>query len=331
MFSCLYARVSDTSNQSPKGSPTHRSQRNNNTNNNMNEIIETFFRNLSLSSKYNCRLRFLLLLRDDDYKKCIWSRKDMICYRKSQFPGQLIIERFSEVDTIPYNIEGPPLPRKLYIMLPKEKLFIPSDNFTSRYIDSKLQELKNIFVALQAKSIKVKKIYCTEESTRIGAGVGGSSFSDRIHGDIEVDDLQSNHISITNEMTFGEPLDAVSIEDFSNESSSVYRYYYLGKEFEWQNIIQRRLKDRMLSDKYTYRNTEQKLFTSKLINTLKLLDLNVEYDWKKIKNLEIHYEIEYYPFPPPPSPYQELPSPPNSRKIKDLNLSDIDLQGTNIE
>ena len=94
-------------------------------------------------------------------------------------------------------------------------------------------------------------------------------------------------------MTFGEPLDAVSIEDFSNESSSVYRYYYLGKEFEWQNIIQRRLKDRMLSDKYTYRNTEQKLFTSKLINTLKLLDLNVEYDWKKIKNLEIHYEIEY--------------------------------------
>jgi hypothetical protein len=254
----------------------------------------------------------------------------MICYRKSQFPGQLIIERFSEVDTIPYNIEGPPLPRKLYIMLPKEKLFIPSDNFTSRYIDSKLQELKNIFVALQAKSIKVKKIYGTEESTRIGGGVGGSSFSDRIHGDLEVDDLQSNHISITNEMTFGEPLNAVSIEDFSNASSSVYRYYYLGKEFEWQNIIQRRLKDRMLSDKYTYRNTEQKLFTSKLINTLKLLDLNVEYDWKKIKNLEIHYEINYYPFPPPPPPYEELPSPPNSRKIKDLNFSDIDLQETNI-
>ena len=276
MFSCLYARVSDTSNQSPKGSPTHRAQRNN-TNNNMNEIIETFFRNLSLSSKYNCRLRFLLLLRDEDYKKCIWSRKDMICYRKSQFPGQLIIERFSEVDTIPYNIEGPPLPRKLYIMLPKEKLFIPSDNFTSRYIDSKLQELKNIFVALQAKSIKVKKIYGTEESTRIGGGVGGSSFSDRIHGDLEVDDVQSNSISITNEMTFGEPLNAVSIEDFSNASSSVYRYYYLGKEFEWQNIIQRRLKDRMLSDKYTYRNTEQKLFTSKLINTLKLFKINLSH------------------------------------------------------
>tara|TARA_B110000114_G_scaffold106673_1_gene112092 strand:+ start:2627 stop:3577 length:951 start_codon:yes stop_codon:yes gene_type:complete len=310
MFNCFQVNASEVCNQSNKDlSKANNKKIKNNTN--MNEMIEAFFRNLSVSSKRNCRLRFLLLLRDEDYKKCFWSRKDMICYRKSQFPGQLIIERFSEVDTLPYNIEGPTLPRTLYIMLPKEKLFIPSDNFTIRYIDSKLQELKNIFVTLQAKSIKVRKVYSTEDSKRIGAE-GGTSFSDGIHSVFEVDDLQLSRTSIINEMTFGEPLHNISLEYVSNNSNSGYTYYYLGKEFEWQNIIQRRLKDNMLSDKYTYRNTEQKLFTSKLINTLKLLDLNIEYDWKKLMNLEIHYEIEYYPFRP--------------LKKLDLDVDDIFLQ-----
>ena len=158
MFSgCMSHAVALTGsgNSSPKNAHAHAHAY---ANNNNSIQLESIFRDaLSSSRKKNCRLRFLILLRDEDYYKWFWSRKDMIWYRKNKFPGQLILERFSELDTLPYIIEGPPIPRKLYIMLPKEKLFIPSDHFTSRYIDSKLQELKIIFSSLQAKSIKVKK------------------------------------------------------------------------------------------------------------------------------------------------------------------------------
>ena len=45
----------------------------------------------------NHRLRFLLLLPEEDYRKCIYSRKDLIWARKSKFPGKLLIEKFEDV------------------------------------------------------------------------------------------------------------------------------------------------------------------------------------------------------------------------------------------
>ena len=37
------------------------------------------------------------------------------------------------------------------------------------------------------------------------------------------------------------------------------------------------------------------LFQMKFKNQLKLLGLQAEYDWEEMRNLEIEYEIEYYP------------------------------------
>jgi hypothetical protein len=315
MFSgCMSHAVALTGsgNSSPKNAHAHAHAH---ANNNNSIQLESIFRDaLSSSRKKNCRLRFLILLRDEDYYKWFWSRKDMIWYRKNKFPGQLILERFSELDTLPYIIEGPPIPRKLYIMLPKEKLFIPSDHFTSRYIDSKLQELKIIFSSLQAKSIKVKKIYGTHESRQIHASAGIQALDVSVHGSRQ----QNRQVYTVNEMTFGEPYEHLSIESLTNDSVQ-NKYFYLAKEYEWQNIILRRLKDRMITDKYIYRNTEQKLFTAKFTNALKLLDISAEYDWKQIQHLEIHYDIEYYDFSQLYTHREpimvDIPTPPSSTEL----------------
>lgn len=297
-------------NSSPKNAHTNH---HNNSSASSSIQLESIFRDaLSSSRKKNCRLRFLILLRDEDYEKWFWSRRDMIWYRKNQFPGQLILERFSELDTLPYILEGPPIPRKLYIMLPKEKLFIPSEHFTNRYIDSKLQELKIIFSSLQAKSIKVKKIYGTHSSRQIQAGAEIHTLDVSLHGRTQHD----HQVKIINEMTFGEPHEHLSIESLSHDSVQ-NKYFYLAKEYEWQNIILRRLKDHMITDKYIYHNTEQKLITTKFTNALKLLDISAEYDWKQSQHLEIHYDIEYYEFSQlytHKEPMVDVPTPPSSTK-----------------
>lgn len=258
------------------------------------KMFHSILEHLHLKSTHkNSRLRFLILLPKEDFDKCFYSIKDVLWYRKSKFPGKLIIEPFEDVGDLPYTIEGIPMPRQLYIMLPKEKLFIQSTNFTSRYIDSKMSELKQLFVLLRAKRIKFTKNTKSQKEYHvngqlnavvpqlkmgeIGEGLSVSSIQFRLNE-------QSNEMHFDNTQTH-------SIE----ESLKKAKFYYLSREFHWQNIISRRIENHLVYDKYVYRNQEMKLFQSKFINKLKLLEIRADYDWKDLQDLEIEYEIEYYP------------------------------------
>lgn len=242
------------------------------------------------SQHKNCRLRFLLLLPEEDYQKCLFfSRKDWIWARKSKFPGKLIIERFEDVSSLPYIIEGVPMPRQLYIMLPKEKLFIHSNQFTTRYIESKLNELKQLFVLLKARSIKFSSNRMQKDQSTIGSGI--TLPIEGIVSETQVNKMDLVANERVSEMHFTESNTEISIEDKLMETD----FYYLSREFHWQDIISRRIENHLVYDKYVYKNHEMNLFQAKTQNQLKKMGLNIEYDWEKMKHLEIHYEIEYYP------------------------------------
>ena len=250
------------------------------------EYLET------INKKYkNTRLRFLLLLPDEDYRKCIYSRKDLIWARKSRFPGKLLIEKFEEVGCLPYIIEGPPMPRQLYIMLPKEKLFILSNHFTARYIDSKMSELKQLFVLLRAKQIKFTRNMSHKEKTGFAGEVQARVPPSTITSGTSVSSIEFKLTEQSSEMHFSETKHENSIEDVLKKTD----FYYLSREFHWQNIITRRLDNHLMYDKYTYKNQEMNLFQAKFKNQLKILGLQAEYDWEEMRNLEVEYEIEYYP------------------------------------
>lgn len=239
----------------------------------------------------NHRLRFLLLLPEEDYRRCIYSRKDLIWARKSKFPGKLLIEKFEEVGCLPYVIEGPPMPRQLYIMLPKEKLFIRSNHFTARYIDSKMNELKQLFVLLRAKKIKFTRNMSQKESSQFNSEVQANVPSTAITGGTGVSSMEYKLTEQSSEMHFTDTKQNTPIEEVLKQTD----FYFLSREFHWQNIITRRLDNHLAYDKYTYKNQEMNLFQAKFKNQLKMFGLEAEYDWEQMQNLEIEYEIEYYP------------------------------------
>lgn len=285
MFSCIKRSDSDSVVAESICSSPHEKAK---PRSHIEEILDYVSDSRKHSRRKYGRLRFLILLRDEDYEKCFYSRRDWIQFRKTKFPGKLILDRFSEADTLPYNIEGPPIPRQVYIMLPKERIFVPSQHFTSRYMDSKLSELKSIFVALHAEKIRFSKISKTEEQYNGGGNIGlDLPRIGHVGSDVQVEGKNTNVTMFWNEMTFGEPTTVI-------EPSIFNTFYYLDQEYEWQQIIVRRLKYSMVKDKYVFKNRENELFNASTLQSLRRLNLSIEYDWSKVNDVEVHYEIVYH-------------------------------------
>ena len=237
----------------------------------------------------NTKLRFLILLPDSDYRKWFYSYKDLLWYRRGMFPGKLILERFEEIEDLPYVIDGPVMPRQVYIMLPKEKIYVPSDQFTEKYIRSKMRELVQIFVALRAKSIKYTRYDSVEEVSNLVSEIGTNIPKVFETTGIEVEHTESKKKGTQYEIQLipiQKPIDTVIFQDHQE-------FYYLRREPSWRDMILRRVDGHVVLDKYTYFNREVNLFTSNLSQKLQWFQLNLEYDWSKYQDFHMDYEVTY--------------------------------------
>ena len=237
----------------------------------------------------NTKLRFLILLPDSDYRKWFYSYRDLLWYRRGMFPGKLILERFEEIEDLPYVIDGPVMPRQVYIMLPKEKIYVPSDQFTEKYIRSKMRELVQIFVALRAKSIKYTRYDSVEEGSKLVADIGTNVPKLFETTGIQVEHTESKKKGTQYEIQLipvQKPIDTVIFQDHQE-------FYYLRREPSWRDMILRRVDGHVVLDKYTYFNREVNLFTSNLSQKLQWFQLNLEYDWSKYQDFHMDYEVTY--------------------------------------
>lgn len=237
----------------------------------------------------NTKLRFLILLPDSDYRKWFYSYKDLLWYRRGMFPGKLILERFEEIEDLPYVIDGPVMPRQVYIMLPKEKIYVPSDQFTEKYIRSKMRELVQIFVALRAKSIKYTRYDSVEEGSKLVSDIGANVPKLFETTGIQVEHTESKKKGTQYEIQLipvQKPIDTVIFQDHQE-------FFYLRREPSWRDMILRRVDGHVVLDKYTYFNREVNLFTSNLSQKLQWFQLNLEYDWSKYQDFHMDYEVTY--------------------------------------
>jgi hypothetical protein len=240
----------------------------------------------------NSRLRFLILLPESDYKKWFYSYKDVLVYYKSNFPGILDIEHFEESDQLPYTIEEPVMPRQLYIMLPKERIYVPSDSFTSRYIRSKMRELVQIFVALRATSIKYIRYDSDDTRNTINADLGVPIES--VSSGVQYENVETKKRGILYEIRLNPPNEPINMDILS-------QFYYLKREPSWKDMILRRMDGGVVYDKYTYWNREMKLLRNKFVQKLKCINLSVDYDWEKMHNFMVDYEVTYGERSEPPN------------------------------
>lgn len=244
---------------------------------------------------------FLILLRSEDYKKTWFSNsvESYLLQKKNElFPGILhIIELDSIIDehtSKKYPVQGICKPKTIYIKLPKENMYVSSDIFLSKYMLSKQNELLNIFIKLGAKKITLTVENQDEQNNKIFGEISGYIQNLNIGIGVRTNlDKYTNEKNLSSSiMTFPNinNIDELNLDYFYSSSN----FFYLKDEYEWNNIIKRRLCYHMISDNYTYNHSSDYKFDINVKNKLKILNIDFGYDSSKYESVKIIYDVEYY-------------------------------------
>lgn len=250
--------------------------------------ITKFLETLPYRNEIN---KFLILLNDKDFQsKCpfVPSLDHRIEYF-NDFPGELKIAKFSAIENLDLKIEDTPLPKQLYILLHKEQLYIDIKNYESRLLNSKMDELTNIFMYLGANQIKTTKYYKTSKGEDISVGGGININQINVNLENSFGNENSNSSETSETMRFPEN------NDFKLNVLELYNYYYLPKMNDWQHIIKRRVDGLINGYKYEFVNKVDKKIRTKLVNKLKYLEISVVYDNKECLDIKKSFDVSFNP------------------------------------
>jgi hypothetical protein len=262
---------------------------------------------LDIRDKYNFgirkneKLKFLILLSDEDINQkdymCNTSKKTIIMNNKKSLNGDLSIINFNNIEdeniSSKYIIEDIPLLNIVYIKLPDKNMYVISEKHPLKYLLSKQNELKNIFILLGAKTLKWSIIKEDNKLDSLDGNIGININEINITEEFSIENKKKNSNKEENEMHFDYDENIINNINFNMFSDN--KFYFLPKEYDWQDIIIRRLENNLISDKYIYKYSSNIYFKSSLTSKLKMIDVNFSYNTDELNNLEIHYDIEYHP------------------------------------
>lgn len=257
-------------------------------------------------------MSFLILLNNDDYVKlpryCFMSNKDRIIKNRGHFPGKLHIRNYADIEHPDFRnqfiIEGYPLPKQLYVRLPKENIYVPYESYSTKLLNSKLGELRDLFIHLKAKTIKIKKTEISDNKVGANGKIGVSNVG--VGAGFENSELFKNEF--VEELHFDADNKPIDVNAFREAYGNSYmhemkyaknhvkpKFYYLAQEYSWEDIIERRLNNRLVQDKYVYNHTDSRILKMNILNQLKLFDINIDAEKSEVRQLIIEYDIEYHP------------------------------------
>ena len=244
----------------------------------------------------NHQTEFLVLLNQTDMldKSFLWfnkSLKDKL--EKKKFPGKLNIISFDTIsDEKKYIIEDIPVPNEIYMKLPDKNLYVLSSKYNIKYFYAKQNELKNIFILLGAKKITMKIVKKNNTLESVGGDIGVNMNNIEVGGNFHIENTNSTNNQETTEMTFD--YDEKIINNIGPRMFSDKDFYFLPKEYDWHNIIYRRLEQNQLTDKHILIYSNNLSFKSTFGAKLKMVGVGFDYNTQECDNLKIIYDVEYY-------------------------------------
>ncbi len=244
----------------------------------------------------NVRNEFLILLRKSDYKKryylCNKSYYDLLQEYEEEFDGTLHLVNVKSIeDDKKYKIHGMVYSHIVYMLLPKEKIYVLPELFPYKYMESQHEELKHIFALLGAKSIKWKIMDKKDENNEVNGKVNVSTGA--INGGLGFENSENNSDLFKNEgmRTFPDNKIVPNIKNILNDKS----IYYLMMEDSWKDIIKRRIESNIEYDKFSYLYQNKMVIQKGFESNLDKIGIQFNYQNSIVKKCEIYYEITYYP------------------------------------
>ena len=238
---------------------------------------------------------FLIIITDEQYKKKYFrsnSYYDNLKAKEYMFPGILDIVNIKDLKgNKEFIIKDQVIPLQLYIKLPRENIYVLSDKYYESYFLSQMNELIRIFTTLKAETIDIhiEQDRHTSSVININSGIHYTPFDLKAqYSDIKRE--QNKTVTIKN-MVFKNNGKEIDINDFTLKK----HFYYLPNQDDWQDIIRNRVKKCMVEDKYFYTYVNNVILSKELIAQLKVFNIGYRYNVENNKNIEINYNVSYFP------------------------------------
>jgi hypothetical protein len=228
---------------------------------------------------HNDRFEYLVLLNDDDLEPKWWrkSKLENITTVAKDLNGQchwaLYHQDVCGCCQRRFRIKGMLQKHVLYVLLPKEKMYVLPAEWDREYMKSQLHEILYIFRKLGAREITVslRKKYNCGQSLNANAGFNAWGIDPSIGVSIESGTENTVHIktkiklsSVPLEVTLMKekaylesssrhPVPIEVVEDrFVDRLQLDDRIHYLPTQHDWMHFIKERVKAKARSIQYTY-------------------------------------------------------------------------------
>ena len=241
------------------------------------------------------KMEYLIILEKSDTiggNLIFPNKKNLILKNKKLFFGNIniiIYEDYLEDKYPEYVIENPII-EHIFILLHKENKYVSYENYNTLFMNSKMDELENIFIYLKASNIIIKEYYSNTERIEFSTG-----------GEINIPKLEiGNSIEINNEVVTN--VKRLKEKEFNPNNKIVFNteyfkdtkiFYHLQYNEEWIDIITNRLTKGLTKDKFNYRYYHKVLFNVGIVNKLNFLNIETNYLKKYIDITNIEYEVIY--------------------------------------
>ena len=246
-------------------------------------------------------MEFLIVLKKSDFDskpKCANFHSKIIKY-ENDIPGILNCVDLLKVSELDVDTNIPKfifrdivVPRIMYIKLPKENIYVKSEEWEFEYMKSQIQEIIVIFGLLGAKKITYDISDNCAENKEIGANLGISDIA-VVSGDakMEVKYGKSAYSKFNGEVEFPIPKNSVpTLKAILKEKN----LYYLPRKFHWKTMVRNRIKSHTIRNKFDYEFGKDMYIDTNLTAKFNNIGVGFKFGASNISSFRMLFDVEYH-------------------------------------
>lgn len=249
-------------------------------------------------------MEFLILLQDDDYASCPLGKSffDKTISIGKKLPGVLHtanlmdVNEIAEGETEPkYVIKRLALPRVTYIRLPKEGIYVKSDEWEFEYIKSQIQEVIMICGLMGAKSVKYDISNNKTEHKNMGASIDMSDLVQGVGVGASMSSGSGESSQLIGEVEFGERDGLVVNFEALEKEEKLGNIHYLMRLPQWMSMVDNRVRRKVMKSDFRYSYRRELFFRSDIVTKVRDMGISFDYGKDSMNNFTVMFNIEYYP------------------------------------
>jgi hypothetical protein len=182
-------------------------------------------------------IEFMVLFESEDFEETFFF-KNMVEKAKivaKKLPGKFHTYDIADIEKHNLQIKGMPILHILYVKLPKECIYIPSEEWDEEYFNAQMLETINTWTELGAKEIKFSSHRIMKNKATVEASLGGG------FADVNLD-IGGKYVSSKNEdgkISGKISIDSPKDKKYDNYITFIENHdlFYISKIPQWRNII----------------------------------------------------------------------------------------------